>query len=120
MNLYYRAELEAQYSHLVATAKTAARNKAKFTDWLDANCQELASLQMVLSKIPQGGKTLIVADHLGVKHCKALVNNNLCKNTFVAKYIDVDAIAEAIARDLPRVEVYGKVFYGIDLADFNS
>ena len=90
-DLYYRDELEASFKYLIYEAK-----KTNIEVWLDAHCQELAILQMVLCKVPKtaGAKTIIVADK-----------------------IEHTPFVSAMLPDMKRVEANGKVFYWINLAD---
>ena len=119
-HLYYRSDLEARFNYLVDAASAMKHTKTNIEVWLDAHCQELAYLQQLLYQVPHtdGCKTMIFSAEFVQKYCVSWLKNNIrMDNPFLSKYIDVDAIAEAIVKDMKRVDANGKVFYWIDFAN---
>ena len=112
--LYYRCDLEARYDYLIETAKAQGLN---IQHWLDTHKQELSALQYLLHKVPQSA-ILIVAESYRHEYCKNLVESFICAvDEFVAKHIDIEAIARKVADDMSKIEIAGHVFYWINRAD---
>ena len=112
-NTYCRYELEARYDYLIEMTKSQA--------WLDEHRQEFNTLQDLLYKVPETNSSTsdIVAEHYVHTYCKNLAKTYICtENTFIADYIDLDAIANAIIKDLPKIDVNGKIFYWFNCSDF--
>ena len=108
--LYYRYELQERHDYLMDTTQ----------DWTNALYKELFTLQYLLSKVPQIGDdvTYIVSAGYRNEFCKNLLESFITADeTFIAKYIDIDAIAEKVANDLQAVEVNGHVFYWFNRAN---
>ena len=121
LNLYCLPELEARYDYLIELTKLIEPTQSNVQAWSDAHRKEFNTLQDLLYKVPQTDNTTLdmVAERYVQKYCRDLVKTYICtKNTFLTEYIDVDAIANAMIKDLPKVEVNGKVFYWFNCSDF--
>ena len=108
--LCYRHELQARHDYLIATTQ----------NWTNKLYKELFALQYLLSKVPQIGDdvTYIVSAGYRNEFCKNLLESFITADeTFIVKYIDIDAIAEQVANDLQAVEVNGHVFYWFNRAN---
>ena len=116
-DLYYRFDLESRYDYLIETTKRLGLNGLNTQNWTDAHKQELSALQYLLYKVPQS-TPLIVAESYRHEYCKNLVEAYICADdAFVAKYIDIEAIAKNVANDMQRIEVNGHVFYWLNRHD---
>ena len=112
--LYYRIDLEARYNYLIETTKSPGIN---IQHWLGTHKQELSALQYLLYKVPQSA-ILIVAESYRNEYCKNLVESFIyADDEFVAKYIDIEAIARKVADDMSKIEIAGHVFYWVNRSD---
>ena len=121
LKIYSRYELEARYDYLVELTTSIEPTQANIQVWLDEHLNEYNTLEDLLSKAPQTNATTseLVAERYVHMYCKDLVKTYICtEDTFITKYIDLDAIANAMLKDLPQVEVDGKVFYWFNCSDF--
>ena len=108
--LYRRDELADRHDYLIDTTQ----------DWSDSLKQELSALQYLLHKVPQtnNGTTHIISASYRHDYCKNMIAAFICADdAFVAKYFDLDAIAEKVATAMPRFELCGHVFYWFNRTD---
>ena len=118
LNLYCRHELEARYDYLIELSKSIEPTQSA---WLDEHRKEFNTLQDLLYRVSQTNNITsdLVAERYVYKYCIDLVKTYICtENTFISKYVDVDAIANEMIEDLPRIEVNGKDFYWFNCSDF--
>ena len=108
--LYCRHKLQERHDYLVETTQ----------EWTNALYKELFTLQYLLYAVPQSavGVTHIIAEKHIHAYCKNVVDIRIgVDDAFIAKHIDLDAIAKSMANDLPRIEINGHVYYWFNRTD---
>ena len=119
LDMYYKGELEARYDYLIDMLASNDITQDSVQSWLAAHRTEFYCLRRILLTMPKTvtNRTAIVDETTAYTYCENALRTYVhTDNTFLEKYIDIDAIVETMVEDLPEVEVNGKIFHWLNLA----